>query len=339
VSANVSYSYRVRATDAAGNFSGYSNTSSATTPAPDTQPPSVPGTLTAAPVSGVQVNLNWGPATDNVGVAGYIVQRCQGTGCSNFATIAMPVTVTFSDTGLTPGASYTYVVAARDAANNVGPNSNAASVTTLNTNPNLIAAYSFNEGSGSTVTDSSGHGNTGTVTNATWSTAGKYGNALSFNGTSSRVTINDSPSLHLTTGMTLEAWVNPAVLMSGWDDIVYRGNDNYYLVVFDGAPVAGLTTASSASNNTFGPSALPLNTWTHIAQTFDGGTVTLFVNGVQVASTAVAGSIQDTTNPLEIGSDHIFGQYFQGLIDDVRVYNVALTQAQIQADMGTPVGP
>jgi uncharacterized repeat protein (TIGR01451 family) len=339
VAATTSYSYRVRATDAAGNFSAYSNTGSATTPAPDTQPPSVPGTLTATPVSGTQVNLSWGPATDNVGVAGYIVQRCQGAGCSNFATIAAPATTAFSDTGLTPGASYTYVVAARDAANNVGPNSNAASVTTPATNPNLIAAYSFNEGSGSTVADSSGHGNIGTITNAAWSTAGKYGNALSFNGTSSRVTISDSPSLHLTTGMTLEAWVNPAVVLSGWDDIVYRGNDNYYLILFNGAPVAGLTTASSTNSNTFGPSALPVNTWTHVAQTFDGSTVTLFVNGAQVATKAIAASIQDTTNPLEIGSDHIFGQYFQGLIDDVRVYNIALTPAQIQADMNTPVTP
>ena len=58
----------------------------------------------------------------------------------------------------------------------------------------------FNEGTGTTVTDSSGNGNNGTITNATWSTAGKYGNALVFNGTNARVNINDSASLHLTTG-------------------------------------------------------------------------------------------------------------------------------------------
>src|SRR5262249_29619126 len=105
-----------------------------------------------------------------------------------------------------------------------------------------------------------------------------------------------------------------------------------------GAPVAGLTS-TSGNSNAFGPSPLPLNTWTHIAQTFSGGTVTLYVNGVQVATTAVTGNIQDTTNPLEIGSDHIYGQYFQGSIDDVRIYNVALTPAQIQTDMATPVTP
>ena len=59
-------------------------------------------------------------------------------------------------------------------------------------------------------------------------TAGKYGNALSFNGTNARVTVADSDSLHLTRGMTLEAWVNPATA-TRWRDVIYKGNDNYYL--------------------------------------------------------------------------------------------------------------
>ena len=58
--------------------------------------------------------------------------------------------------------------------------------------PGLVAAYAFDEGSGTTVADASGNGNNGTVANATWTTGGKYGNALSFNGTSSRVTIPDA---------------------------------------------------------------------------------------------------------------------------------------------------
>ena len=72
----------------------------------------------------------------------------------------------------------------------------------------LVAAYSFDEGTGSTVADASGNGNTGTTVNTAWSSAGKYGNALVFNGSSALVTINNSAALTLTTGMTLEAWVN-----------------------------------------------------------------------------------------------------------------------------------
>src|SRR6185295_6110586 len=78
----------------------------------------------------------------------------------------------------------------------------------------LVAAYAFDEGIGNTVNDASGNLNTGTVTNATWTTAGQHGKALSFNGTNALVTIADSNSLDLTTGMTLEAWVNPSAVSS-----------------------------------------------------------------------------------------------------------------------------
>jgi hypothetical protein len=95
--------------------------------------------------------------------------------------------------------------------------------------PGLVAAYSFDEGSGSTVTDSSGNGNTGTVSGATWTGAGKYGGALSFNGTNARINVPNSASLQLSSGMTLEAWVNPSTVSSAWRDVIYKGNDNYYL--------------------------------------------------------------------------------------------------------------
>src|SRR5262249_39281334 len=63
----------------------------------------------------------------------------------------------------------------------------------------------------------------------------------------------------------------------------------------------------------------------------------LYVNGTLVASQARTGAIATSTNPLTIGGDSIYGQNFAGLIDEVRVYNVALSAAQIQSDMNTPV--
>ena len=95
--------------------------------------------------------------------------------------------------------------------------------------PALVAAYGFDEGSGTTVTDASGNGNNGTVANATWSTAGKFGGALSFNGTSSVVTVPNSASLQLSSGMTLEAWVDPSTVNANWRDVIYKANDNFYL--------------------------------------------------------------------------------------------------------------
>ena len=227
--AGTSYSYRVRANDAALNLGPYSNTATATTPSPDTTPPSAPGTLTATAISSSRVDLSWGAATDNVGVTGYHIERCQGAGCTNFAEIGTSPTTSYSDTTAAAGTSYSYRVRANDAAGNLGPYSNTATATTpVPSGPTPVAAYAFDEGSGSTVADASGNGNNGTVANATW-VAGKYGGALSFNGSSSRVTIPDSASLHLTSAMTLEAWVDPATTTAAWRDVIYKGNDNYYL--------------------------------------------------------------------------------------------------------------
>ncbi len=203
--------------------------------------------------------------------------------------------------------------------------------------PTPVAAYAFNEGTGTTVADASGNGNGGTIGTATWSTQGRYGNALSFNGTNARVTVADSPSLDLTTGMTLEAWVFPTA-GGNWRDVVYKGqNDIYYLMSSStgGAPATGGTFASPL----FGPSALPLNTWSHLAATYDGQTLRLFRDGVQVASRAQTGPINTSTGTLTIGGDALYGQHFAGRIDEVRVYNTALTATQIQTDMGVGVGP
>src|SRR6478736_8656610 len=93
----------------------------------------------------------------------------------------------------------------------------------------LVAAYGFNETSGTTVSDISGNNNNGTLgSGVTRATSGKFGGALLFNG-SGLVTIPNSASLQLTTGMTLEAWVNPSAVNSAWRDVIYKGNDNYYL--------------------------------------------------------------------------------------------------------------
>src|SRR2546425_10789557 len=117
---STSYSYRVRATDAANNLSAYSNTASASTPAPpDTTPPTAPTNLTASAATDTRINLSWTASTDNVGVTGYTVERCQGAACSNFAQIAPPAGTTFSDMGLTASTSYSYRVRATDAAGNL----------------------------------------------------------------------------------------------------------------------------------------------------------------------------------------------------------------------------
>ena len=121
--------------------------------------------------------------------------------------------------------------------------------------------------------------------------------------------------------------------------MVYKGNDNYALEATSdqsGVPAGG-STFGEAWVATYGPTALPMNTWTHLALTYDGATLRLYVNGVQVSSLAQTGSLPTSTNPLQIGGDSIYGQYFQGTIDEIRIYNRALSASEIQADMSTPI--
>src|SRR5437870_3453171 len=86
----------------------------------------------------------------------------------------------------------------------------------------LVAAYSFDDGNGTTVTDLSGNGNTGTISGASWTSQGKFSNALTFDGISNWVTVNDSDSLELSGGMTLEAWAYPTAAPGTWTTILLK---------------------------------------------------------------------------------------------------------------------
>jgi hypothetical protein len=88
-------------------------------PVQDTTPPTAPTNLVATAASPAQINLSWTASTDNVGVTGYKVERCQGAGCANLAQIATPTATTFNDSGLPGSTSYSYRVRATDAAGNL----------------------------------------------------------------------------------------------------------------------------------------------------------------------------------------------------------------------------
>lgn len=123
LTASTIYRYRVRATDANGNLGAYSNIANTTTTAGsgDVTPPSAPGALSFTVNSGTQVTVAWGAANDNVGVTGYQIDRCSGSGCTTFSPAGSVVSSPFVNTGLTGNTVYVYRVRATDAAGNAGP--------------------------------------------------------------------------------------------------------------------------------------------------------------------------------------------------------------------------
>ena len=312
----------------------------ATPPAPDAILPVVSMT---APTSGATVFGNVtvsATASDNVGVVG--VQFLLNGAALGTEDTTAPYSITWLSTAVANG-PYQLSARARDAAGNTAT-ATAVSVT-VNNNAGLVAAYNFDEGTGSTLIDRSGQGNTGTISGAAWTTQGRFGSALSFDGLNDWVTVNDAPALDLTTGVTLEAWVYPTANGGGIPRNVLikerTGGEVYNLYANTETNVPRIYVVRAAQPNkpwdARGTSQLPLNTWTHLAATYDGTTLRIFVNGVQVGTRSVSGALLTSTGALRLGGNSIWGEYFQGRLDDIRIYNRALSAAQIQADMASPV--
>jgi hypothetical protein len=102
-------------------------------------------------------------------------------------------------------------------------------------------------------------------------------------------------------------------------------------------PAGGGTFDGGTPEHTDGRQADPVKHWSHLAVSYDGTTLRLYVNGAQVSSRATSGTILQTTDPLWIGGNQPYGEYFHGLIDEVRVYDRALGPAEVRAEMSAPI--
>jgi hypothetical protein len=213
----------------------------------------------------------------------------------------------------------------------------------------LVAGFNFDADTttATTATNRVANGN-GAITGAVLvpGRAG-FGTALSFDGVNDIVTVADIAALDLTTGVTIEAWVNPSAL-NGWDTIALKGGNNgvmsYGLYAHDGAPQAGGAAVPAGyirdggDRRVGGVQALPIGVWSHVAMTYDSQNIRLFINGVQVASVGRNNAIQPGNGALGIGGNTVFpGEFFAGLLDDVRIYNRALSAGEITTDMNTPL--
>jgi len=221
------------------------------------------------------------------------------------------------------------------------------STLTLPATAGLVGHWQFDEGGGSNVADSSGQGNHGTLVNAkanTW-TNGYSGGGLYFDGTtgpgSTYVTIPDAPSLHITNAISFAAWVRCDD--TGRDaPILDKEGPNMLSYWFGAFPTThfGVLFATDASGSWAiqdrSHGALFPELWTHIASTWDGATIRHYINGVQLQETAsFAGTIVVSDAALVIGANvPINNTAFQGVLDDLRLYDHALSQAEISAMVG-----
>ncbi len=194
----------------------------------------------------------------------------------------------------------------------------------------LVGYWPFDEGTGTTAYDASGYGNNGTLTNGPlWQTGSncETGNCLKFYSAASPVNVL-APGVSPHTTLTLTAWVDPTAYPTERSTIIL-GLGGYYLSLYSDGSVQtywyGKTPSGYFSS---GGGTVPLNSWSFVAAVWDSSSVSLYVNGSLTSATSTTGSGNSST-VTNIGAENTSRQ-FNGSIDDVRIYNRALSAEDIQ---------
>ena len=198
-----------------------------------------------------------------------------------------------------------------------------------NANTAAVGQWQFNEGTGKVATDASGNGNNGKICGATW-VDGKVGKALSFDG-NDYVEIPHRANLNPCNAISVEAWINPAS-MKVWQRIVSKSphpNTDYSMFIGTDKRVGVSVKMGKIAQTVYSAkNTLQVGTWTHVVGTYDGCRMRLYINGKQVNSFPLKGKINVNKGALRIGGDPQ-GDYFQGIIDEVSIYDKALTACEV----------
>lgn len=192
----------------------------------------------------------------------------------------------------------------------------------------LVAYYPFN----GNANDASGHGNNGTVYGATLTKDrfGKQNSAYKFDGTYDYILVPDRASLRLKT-FTIVAWVNPDYFFGG-NRIVEKGNSNSYWLDINPNNNTVIGFYDGAYYDLISKNTIALNKWSFIVGTYDGALLKIYINGTLNNSRSISSQLYQSAQPLVIGWKYngITADHYSGLMDDIRIYNRALSAKEIQ---------
>ena len=208
----------------------------------------------------------------------------------------------------------------------------------------LILYFSFDELDGDTVTDHSQYGNDGTLAGAPELVSGKFGDALKLNGESDWVEVPHAEILTVDENVTVMAWIN-AERHKGpndqrWQGIVAKGNGPRSYSFYTEFPSECLHLSAGGSGSVC-TGKVALNEWQHVAAHVENGTHRYWLNGEAVGEFAGQNPLPgaaDTADVL-VGKTHEGNREFLGLIDEVRIWNRALSEDEILAEMETSLTP
>ncbi len=321
-------------------------TQGAGTPPPPL-PVAAPTGLTATAASQSQINLSWVDNASNE--TEYVVERATSSTFTSPQTTVLPAGSTSrSDTGLTAATQYFYRVRARNSGA-ASDWSNVANATTLTAPPpatgyaqtvladNPISHWRLGETSGTAAADVRGV-NAGTYVNAPTLNAASLlatdtaNKAVTLDGTNDHVRVANSNSLRIAAPLTLEAWIKPTTIPAAGSYASVLTKRESYSLQFNGPRLELTIMQNGTRRRAQAPvGAIVAGQTYHVAGTYDGTTMRLYVNGAQVATTALTGAVTQNTNTLIIGSWDGSTEFMRGTVDEVAVYGTALSAARIAA--------
>ncbi|BCU77169.1 LamG-like jellyroll fold domain-containing protein [Luteolibacter sp. LG18] len=292
-----------------------------------------PANLTAAGMP-AEIDLGWNTAN---GATGYSVKRSTTSGGPYTEIVTDWPQIAYADTTAVPGTVYYYVVSSL---NDTVESAVTAEVSATAAEPPPGVLLRFDETSGTVAADSSGNGWNGTVAGGATFSAGKFNNAVNLSGSSQYASLPTGVMAGYS-NFTIATWVKVNSL-STWSRVFDfgSGTTNYLFLTPRHSNTSGtvrfaIRTPSTGEQIINGSAALPTGAWTHVAVTLSGTTGTLYVNGVAVgtntAMTLTPSSLGNTTQNYIGRSQFAADPYLNGSVDDLRIYNRALSASQVAA--------